>query len=182
VIEINILGFCLVIILILMGSGCITQKETLSVQPIIDYYPLNGYAGHREEALYVLAGDIDDVKKNLKDIIVNLSTPRYTFNRNETINLIVFRGVFNTGGHSIKIDRIEKIDTTIIVYATYIDAGKGMMVTQAFTQPTAIIPIGTLSEGEFTVKLNVSTIVKTEEKDTVEEENVEHKSVTFHIN
>lgn len=173
--------FSLIIITILSGSGCVTQKEIHPVQPVIDYYPMDGYTGHGEEALYVLAGDIDAVKKDLRDLVVNLSTPRSTFNRDETINLVVFRGVYSTGGYGIEINRIEKIDNALTVYATYTNAGKGMMVTQAFTQPTAIIPIGKLSEGEYAVKLKVTTILRTEEGDRVVGENVTHKGVKFSI-
>lgn len=181
-VEMNIFNFALVILLIFSGFGCITQKETLDVQPVIDYYPLDGYTGQGEEALYVLAGDTDTVRKDLENIIVNSSTPRSTFNRDETINLVVFRGVYSTGGYGIEINRIEKIDNALTVYATYTNAGKGMMVTQAFTQPTAIIPICKLSEGEYAVKLKVTTILRTEEGDRVVGENVTHKSVKFSIN
>ena len=56
------------------------------------------------------------------------------------------------------------------------------MVTQVFTQPTAIIPIGKLSKGEYAVKLKVTTILRTEHGDRVIEKNVAHKSITFNIN
>ena len=178
----NIIIVSLIIISIISGLGCVTQKEILPIQPVIDYYPMDGYTGYGEETLYVLAGDIDAVKKDLEDLVVNLSAPRSTFNRNETINLVVFRGVYNTGGYGIGIKRIEKIDNTLAIYAIYTNAGKGMMVTQVFTQPTAIIPIGKLSEGEYAVKLKVTTILRTEYGDRVVEENVAHKSVRFNIN
>lgn len=65
----NIFVLSLIIISILLGSGCVTQKEILPIQLVIDYYPMDGYTGHGEESLYVLAGDIDAVKKDLERVL-----------------------------------------------------------------------------------------------------------------
>lgn len=176
----------ILVILSMIGfSGCVSQpkpeKEILNVQPVIDYYALGGYTGYKEEELYILAGDIGAVKKGLEEIVLNKSPAKFTFSENEVINIVVFRGVFSTGGYGIKIDKVEKVDNVFDIYATYTDPGGGMMVTQAFTHPTAIIPIGKLQKGDYKSKLIVTRIIKTEEGDKVLEEKKQHKSISFSV-
>ena len=54
-------------------SGCLSQSSTnhkLEVNPIIDYYPLEGYAEKSDELFLVLKGSTQDVKISLNDIII----------------------------------------------------------------------------------------------------------------
>lgn len=91
------------------------------------------------------------------------------------------RGVFNTGGYGININRVEKLANAFTVYATYMDPGEGLVVTQSFTQPTAIIAIGKLPKKSYEAKLKVTRIVKSEEEDKIIEEDKEHASITFTV-
>jgi hypothetical protein len=184
--KVNCKKAYLLVILSMTGfSGCVSQpqpeKETLSVQPFIDYYALGGYTGYKEEGLYILAGDIGAVKKGLEEIVLNKPPTKFAFNENEVINIVVFRGVFSTGGYGIKIAKVERVGNAFVVHATYTDPGKGMIATQAFTQPTAKIPLGQLSKGDYKVKLKVTRVLKTEEGDKVLEEEVEHASINFMV-
>jgi hypothetical protein len=54
-----------------------------------------------------------------------------------------------------------------------------MMVTLAFTQPTAIIPIGKLSRGSYEARLKVTKILKSEKGDKIIQEDEEHASTSF---
>ncbi|MFQ6136937.1 MAG: protease complex subunit PrcB family protein [Candidatus Hydrothermarchaeales archaeon] len=157
------------------------EMRTLEVQPTIEYYPLGGYTGEGEEALYILSGDASTIKKSLEALVTGKAPPTTIFREDEILNLVVFRGVFSTGGHGIEIGKVEKAGNTFVVYATYTDPGKGMMVTQAFTQPTAIILIGELPKGNYEAKLKVTSIVKEEGGDKILEENKEHASVAFAV-
>lgn len=192
----NILKFTLIIALVeLILIGCVSQpssptnvskidrvNKTLEIQPVIDYYPLGGLTEKKGEGLYILPGNISTVKKGLDALVTWESAPRTTFSQDEDLNLVVFRGVFGTGGHGISINSVESSDNILTIHATYTDPGPGMMVTQAFTQPTAIIPIGKLSPGSYEVKLMVTWILKGERGDKILEENREHGSVAFEVN
>ncbi len=164
-------------------AGCTSQPQTeepgtLNVTPVVNYYFLGSYTGNVEEGFYAIAGDLGAVKDSLKKIL-SVGPARTTFSRDESINLVVFRGVFNTGGHGIEIDRVEKAGSTFVVHATYTDPRRGMMATQAFTQPTAIIPIGKLSKGSYEARLKVTKIVKSEKEDRIIQEDEEHASTGF---
>ncbi len=198
-----------VVIFLLVGllvSGCVAEKTedrtktpsptvtqapviqtpapliiTLEVQPVIDYYPLGGLSEKGDEAFYILSGDTAAVKKGLEALVIDRVSPSAVFTEEEILNLVVFRGVFSTGGYGIGIDKVEKTGNIFIVYATYTDPGSGMMVTQAFTQPIAIIPLGKLSVGDYEAKLMVTSIVKEEGGDKIIEENKEHASIAFEV-
>ncbi len=198
-----------VVIFLLVGllvSGCVAEKTedrtktpsptvtqapvtqppasliiTLEVQPVIDYYSLGGLSGNGEEAFYILSGDTSAVKKSLEALVIDRVSPPAVFTEDEILNLVVFRGVFSTGGHGIGVDTVEKAGNIFTVYATYTDPGAGMMVTEAFTQPMAIIPLGKLLSGDYEAKLMVTSIVKEEGGDKIIEENKEYASVTFTV-
>ena len=82
-------------------SGCLSQTSTnhkLEVNPIIDYYPLEGYAEKSDELFLVLKGSTQDVKIGLSDIVIKKVAPPNAFSVDDKLNIVVFRGVFKTGG------------------------------------------------------------------------------------
>ena len=166
-------------------SGCISQqpagKVILEVAPVIDYYPLGGFAEKSDGLFTVLKGSISDVKESLNNIVVKKAAQPSTFSISDELNLVVFRGVFSTGGYGIKINRVEKQGNEFTVFATYTDPGKGMMVTQAFTQPTAIIPVGKLEKGNYKASLKVTREIEDKEGKKVIEGEKELKSLEFNI-
>ncbi len=143
-------------------SGCVSQQpEVLKINPVIDYNPLEGFTGKSEGMFTVIKGSIPEVKESLKDIVIKKAAQTSTFSVDDDLNFVVFRGVFSTGGYGINIDRVEKQGNIFTVYATYRDPGKGIGVTEAFTQPTAIIPIGKLAEGDYEARLRVTRVLDT---------------------
>ena len=150
--------FIKIIFVLVLLAGCTSQPQpepkAMSVEPVVDYYFLGGYAGKAGEGFYVISGEINEVKEKLKKILAGESA-RSTFSRDESINLVVFRGVFPTGGYGIEINSVERAGNTFIVRATFTDPGRGAMVTQAFTQPTAIVPLGKLPAGSYSAELYV---------------------------
>jgi hypothetical protein len=130
-------------------------NKTLDLTPVIDYNPLEGFTGEGAEGLYVISGDLPAVKEELQSLVRRDTTQQKTFSVNEDLNIVVFRGVFNTGGYGIEIDEVKITDHLFTVTAIYTDPGPGMAVTQAFTHPTAIIQIGNLEKGTYSAKLQV---------------------------
>jgi len=136
------------------------EKVVMKVNPVIDYNPLEGFMSNSEGMFTVIKGSIPEVKESLNGIIVKKAAQLSTFSFNDTLNFVVFRGVFPTGGYGINIDRVEKQGNIYTVYATYRDPGKGIGVTAAFTQPVAIIPIGRLAAGDYESRLKVTKVVE----------------------
>ncbi len=144
---------------LLLFAACTAQQgkvepEVLSVEPLVDYHFLGGYTGRGEGGFYVIAGDVEAVRQELMSILAG-SPPRSRFSRDENLNLVVFRGVFPTGGYGIKIDGVERTGNEFVVHATYTNPEKGAIVTQAFTQPTAVVPLGKLPPGAYSAELYV---------------------------
>lgn len=166
-------------------SGCISQppagKVILEVNPVIDYYPLGGFTEKSDGLFIVLKGSVPDVKECLNDIVVKKASQPSTFSVNDDLNFVVFRGVFNTGGYGIKINRVERQGNEFTVFANYTDPGEGMVVTQAFTQPTAIIPIGKLGKGNYKASLKVAKEIEDKEGKKVIGTEKELKSLEFKV-
>ncbi len=147
------------IILALGAAGCVSQQpEILKVNPVTDYNPLEGFYGKSEGMFTVIKGGVPEVKESLKDIVIKKAPQTTTFSVDDELNFVVFRGVFNSGGYGIDIDRVERQGNAFTVYATYIDPGEGILVTGAVTQPVAIIPIGKLAAGDYEVRLRVKKV------------------------
>ena len=140
-------------------SGCISQQpEVLKVNPVVDIGPLEGFYGKSEGMFTVINGSISEVKEILKDIVIKKAAQQYTFSIDDNLNFVVFRGVFNTEGYGINIDRVERQGNAFTVYATYIDQGERDI--PVFTQPVAIIPMGRLAEGNYKAKLKVTRVIE----------------------
>ncbi len=164
------LGILLIVIVSVLAvfSGCISQSPSgntvvLKANPVIEYYPLGGFAEKSEGMFAVLKGTIPDVKESLNEIVINKVAKPSTFSVNDDLNFVIFRGVFSTGGYGIQIRRVEKQGSAFTVYATYTDPGEGMMVTESFSQPTAIIPVGKLENGDYKAALKVTRIIENKE-------------------
>ncbi len=143
-------------------SGCISQQpEELKVNPVIDLHPLGGFDNKSEGMFTIIKGNIQEVKDSLKDIVIKKAVQQYTFSTDDNLNFVVFRGVLPTGGYGINIDKVERRGNTFTVYATYIDPGKGIGVTEAVTQPVAIIPIRKMEAGDYEARLKVTKVLNT---------------------
>lgn len=131
----------------------VEEPMILDIIPTILYNPLEGYTGDAGEAFLVLPGDQAEVQQKLKQIITQGEQAPENFKSDEKLNLVIFRGVFRTGGYSIKIEKVARNGNEYTVEAVYHDPEPGGMVIQAFTQPTAIIPIGENPAGEYQATL-----------------------------
>lgn len=164
-------------------SGCVSQppEVVLQVNPVIDLNPLGGFFGKYEEMFTVLNGSIPEVKERLNGIVIKKAPQPSIFSVDDALNFVVFRGVFSTGGYGIKINKVVKQGNAFTVFANYTDPGKGMVVTEAFTQPTAIIPIGKLEKGNYSASLKVTREVEDKEGTKVIETEKELKRIEFSV-
>jgi hypothetical protein len=175
---------CAIVSATAVFSGCLSQSSTnhnLEVNPIIDYYPLGGFAEKSNELFIVQKGTAQDVRISLSDIVLNKSSLPSAFSVDDELNIVVFRGVFNTGGYGIRIERVERKGNEFVVYAIYTDPGKGLMTIQVFTQPTAIIPVGKLEKGDYKATLKVTLIIENKEGKKIIETEKELMNFEFKI-
>jgi len=157
------------------------NKTVLQVSPVIDLGPLGGYYEMTEPMFMVINGSLFEVKERLNDIVVRKAELPSVFSSPDDLNFVVFRGVFATGGHGISIEKVERQGNIFTIYAIYIDPGIGIGVTQAFTHPTAIIPIGKLPEGRYEARLNITRRLVEEKGERTIEEDKEFASFTFSV-
>jgi len=209
-VSIHNYGFVLIyIILLAMLSGCVSQetgedkgsikdnetsqltplptitnelnRTVLQVSPVIDPAPLGGYYEKTGQMFMVLNGSLFEVKDRLNDIVVRKAEVPSVFSSPDDLNFVVFRGVFSSGGHGILIEKVERQGNIFTIYAIYIDPGIGIGVTQAFTHPTAIIPIGKLPEGRYEARLNVTSRLVEEKGERSIEEDKEFARFAFSV-
>lgn len=167
----------LLLLLLAFPMGCVggpsSKPTVIETQPYIDLNPLGGFTGDAQEAIYIIPGDTASAIFGLREIVVYNISPRTSFVQNEPLNIVVFRGVYTTGGYSLDISKVLLDGNTFRVHAVYMDPGPGMMTPQAFTHPTAVIPIGELKKGTYEVRLLVTqstitgagTVIRGEEKE-----------------
>ncbi|MCD6530726.1 protease complex subunit PrcB family protein [Candidatus Bathyarchaeota archaeon] len=82
--------------------------------------------------------------------------------RSDYVAIVISRGDLPTGGYSIKLRNVEKLEgepTVLYLTVDFIDPGKDVIVTQAFTNPTVLIPLGNLPEGKYLVEVHVNRFI-----------------------
>ena len=137
------------------GPEPTAEPEVLQVEPIVLEHFLGSYSNRSEEGFFVIPGTLDEVREELRRIASGEQKPRSRFSTEEQLNFVVFRGVFPTGGYGVRVDSVQRAGNTFTVRVTYTAPQPGAAVTQAFTQPTVVIPIGTLPPGKYRAKLHV---------------------------
>jgi hypothetical protein len=72
------------------------------------------------------------------------------------ISILISRGWCSTGGYGISIDSVEKNGYAFMLNATFTDPDPGDFVVQVITNPTALILIGKLPAGGYSITLDTS--------------------------
>ncbi len=154
------------------------EPEVLQVESIVLEHFLGSYSNRSEEGFFVIPGTLDEVREELRRIASGEQKPRSRFSTEEQLNFVVFRGVFRvypTGWYWLRVDSVQRAGNTFTVRVTYIDKPGAVVghsykllqsgitanpraeaVFQKFSQPTAVIPIGTLPPGKYRAKLHVT--------------------------
>jgi hypothetical protein len=80
------------------------------------------------------------------------------------ISIIISRGDKPTGGYATQVKSFSWLESYPVKFrfnVDFIDPGEGVAVTEAFTNPLVLIPLGKLSTGEYTVEVHIDTYVLT---------------------
>ncbi len=135
---------------------------------VYDYY---GGVGLFEEGIYVIATDKDataDFRQTTTDYWKQLKekTTRQASTQ-DFISIVISRGDFPTGGYQIQLKSFVWLESYPVVFsldANFTDPGEGVAVTEAFTNPLVLIPIGNLSEGKYVVEVHIDRFILTYDK------------------
>lgn len=147
----------------------ISDVSTPLDRAVYDYY---GGVGLFGEGIYVIATDkdptvlwetadfatINDYWKLLKDHATLEASTR------DFISIVISRGDFPTGGYQIQLKSFAWLESYPVVFsfaANFTDPGEGVAVTEAFTNPLVLIPIGNLSAGKYIVEVHIDRFILT---------------------
>ncbi|MDD4879026.1 MAG: hypothetical protein PHR22_01035 [Candidatus Omnitrophica bacterium] len=134
------------------GEG--TPEKVLGPENVmVTLYALGGAAAGQKtygEEIYLSKGTPLQALITLKQIVLEGKKPSRSFEMKDQLEVIVFRGSFLKLS-KIAIKKVVLKDSSIEVYAEYKDLpGAGIA-----SQPAAIIPVGQLPPGKYTVILFV---------------------------
>ncbi len=125
-----------------------------------------------EEGIYVIATDTDprtllsaeiitsynDFWSMLKDEITqNASTTDF-------ISILISRGNLPTGGYLIQLKSqvwLESYPLVCSFNANFTDPGEGVAVTEAFTNPLVLVPMGNLASGNYVARVHIDRFIMT---------------------
>lgn len=140
---------------------------------------LRGYSdkGNGTKFMLLTGHDEPQVLRNLRSVVVERETPPAAGSYEDGLNLVVFRGVFGSGGYGIDVRGVTIRDRVLDVTCDYEDPGPGIRTTAGFTQPTAIIPLKRLPAGKYTARLNVRRFRRSSEG--IEAQDESHRVAEF---
>ena len=143
------------------GRGNAEEGKVLSLENVkITCYALGGDAGDKkafEEAMYLTKGGPNDALSNLKDIVIEGKKPVWSFKMKDKIEVVIFRGTFLKLS-KIEIKKVVLKGPIIEILAEYPDFPD----SDISSQPAAVVPIGQLLPGKYTIRLFVENKLRKE--------------------
>ncbi len=79
------------------------------------------------------------------------------------ISILLSRGDQPTGGYIINIESFEWLESYPVKFrflVNFTDPDEGLMVTQALTNPTVLVPIGKLTPGEYNIEVQITLFIQ----------------------
>lgn len=134
------------------GEG-VPEKELELGNVMVTLYALGGSAAGQKtygEEVYLAKGTPRQALITLKQMLLEGNRPSRAFKMKDQIEVIVFRGAFLKLS-KIAVKKVVLKDSSIEVYVEY----KDLPGTDIASQPAAIIPVGQLPPGKYTVILFV---------------------------
>lgn len=123
---------------------------------------LRGYTEKQNKSrLFLLPGKHPaDVLRRLRDVVVEGERAPRKGSFTKGLNLVIFRGVFGSGGYSLEVENIRRQGEVLYVECNYESPGQGVRTTAGFTQPTAIVPLANLEPGKYKARLIVRELLR----------------------
>ena len=138
---------------LLIASSCCSNKTKSDSEKNMDNTAKNRNAtfevihsssyGGKDAFNYLVAENTTDLNEELERLELTSQLPEiHKVNFDEKAVLFLYLGQKNTGGYSITVDKVEKINEEIVIYSKRMGPKSGENVTMALTNPfcIAIIP------------------------------------------
>ncbi len=159
------------------------QTPHLPERMVMRACPLRGFANKEKDMqVMVLPGhDEPAVVRELRAVVVEGERAPRKGHSAKGLNLVVFRGVFGSGGYDIDVQSVSLEQGVLRVLCDFENPGSGIRTTAGFTQPTAIIPLKRLPTGRYKVKLSVRHLRRSSQGLEVETPSHEVAQVEFKV-
>ncbi len=135
-------------------------------------YDQSGGVGLFEEGIHIIATDGDptapdvmegfEVRNDYWAMLRDASTLNPS--TDDFVSVIISRGDFPTGGFQIWVESFAWQESYPVVFRFEVDLtdpGDGVMVTEALTNPVALIPVGSLDPGLYIVRVHIDSFIMT---------------------
>lgn len=135
------------------------RSQTVKVRKL--YYECYGGVGLFDRGIHVIAMDDDPLEANATFVTSNeffaclKRCKTNTVKSDQVILLLISRGPRRTGGFSMRIGDVEVGEDSVGMKADFMDPAKGLVVTQALTNPIALISLGRFPSGSYRVTLSI---------------------------
>jgi len=144
--------------------------DYFSVTPVAEFIPTTEvFYGDGcqlfDQGIYIVATEINpvDVYPNYKvinDFYKMLKAHVTTRASTEDfVSILISRGRFPTSGYGIQVTSIYKYGYSLILSASFTNPSPGAILLQVLTNPLALIPIGKLPAGEYSITLYIDWCV-----------------------
>jgi len=130
---------------------------------VYDYY---GGVGLFEKGTHIIATSMDPLDFATVSDYWTLLKEKETLKASteDFISIIISRGDYPTGGYTTQVKSfswLETYPTTFLFAVNFTDPGEGVIVTEAFTNPLVLVPIGNLSVGKYVVEVHIYRFILT---------------------
>ena len=135
-------------------------------------YEQSGGVGLFEEGIHIIATDGDPTPPGVMEgyevgndywaMLRDAST--LTPSTEDFVSVLISRGDHPTGGFQIRVESFAWQESYPVVFRFEVDLtdpGEGVMVTEALTNPVALIPVGRLDPGLYIVRVNIDSFIMT---------------------
>jgi hypothetical protein len=152
-------------------KGGETSKLDFTVRGAI-LYDQSGGVGLFDEGIHIIATASDPTTL---DIIVGFKIRNEYWemlsdsstldpSTEDYISILLSRGTLPTGGFQIRVETFAWQESYPVVFrfeVSLTDPGEGVMVTEAFTNPIALLPLGRLDPGLYIVRAHIDSFIMT---------------------
>jgi len=139
-------------------------------------YDQSGGVGLFEEGIHIIATEGDPTAPEIVDsfmirndywaMLRDAST--VSASSEDYVSVLISRGDHSTGGFQIEIESFAWLESYPVVFwfdVDLTDPGEGVMVTEALTNPIALIPLGSLDPGLYVARAHIDRFIVTYDDD-----------------
>jgi hypothetical protein len=148
-----------------------TSRLDLTVKGEI-LYDQSGGVGLFEEGIHIIATDGDPTASDVMEGF-EIRNDYWTMLRDTStldpstedfVSVLISRGDHPTGGFQIRVESFAWQESYPVVFrfeVSFTDPGEGVMVTDALTNPIALVPVGRLDPGLYIVRAHIDSFIMT---------------------